>query len=730
MRAILPSDSAIGATLWQRLRRVDLERRLALGLSVSAIAAGLATYWLISRSPPYGPDVGTVLVLLNLDLILLLLLGVVIARRLVQLVMQLRQGSAGSRLHTRLVLLFSGVAVTPAIIVVIFSVFFLSTGLENWFSERVKNALDNSLAVAQAYLQEHKENIRADALAMAADLNRESISLDFNEARLRQVVDAQAALRALTEAVVFDGSGRVLARSGLSFTMEAEQIPAEALQRAFAGEVVELTSDTEDRVRALVRLDGFGDAYLFVGRFVDAKVLGFMERTQTMVAEYQRMQSERSGIQITSALIFMIVALLLLFASVWIGLALANQLVTPISRLITAADRVRSGDLLARVPEDGPDSDEFVMLSRAFNRMTAQLDGQRRELIQANQELDDRSRFTEAVLAGVSAGVIGTDEERRIVLPNRAAQDLLDEGDGGLAGRQIDELLPGVGELLDQADQHPGEVVERHLTLFRGKRQRTLLVRAAPQRDDGRTLGYIVTFDDITALLSAQRQAAWAEVARRIAHEVKNPLTPIRLSAERLERKYSAQIHEGRDSFAASIATIIRQVDTIGRLISEFSAFARMPAAVLREEDVATLVRDAVVLQQSAWPRIRFAVEAPRGPVLQVCDGQKVSQALTNLLQNSINALSEGQRPPPWEIVVRLRRVDGALQIEVEDNGQGFPADGERLFEPYVTTRAKGTGLGLAIVKKIMEEHGGTVDLLAGASGGALVRLGFPARGQ
>jgi two-component system nitrogen regulation sensor histidine kinase NtrY len=730
LRATMPSEPTMGASLWRRLRRVDVERRLALLLTISAIAAGLATYWLISRSPPYGPDVGTVLILLNLDLILLLLLGVVIARRLVQLVMQLRQGSAGSRLHTRLVLLFSGVAVTPAIIVVIFSVFFLSTGLENWFSERVKNALDNSLAVAQAYLQEHKENIRADALAMAADLNRESASLDFNEARLRQVVDAQAALRALTEAVVFDGSGRVLARTGLSFTMEAEQIPADALGKALDGEVVEVTSDTEDRVRALVRLDGFGDAYLFVGRFVDAKVLGYMERTQTMVAEYQRMQSERSGIQITSALIFMIVALLLLFASVWIGLALANQLVAPISRLITAADRVRTGDLLARVPEDGPDTDEFVQLSRAFNRMTAQLDGQRRELIQANQQLDERSRFTETVLAGVSAGVIGTDAGRRIALPNRAAQDLLDEGDRGLAGRAIDEVLPGVADLLDAADLHPDDVVERQLTLFRGKRQRTLLVRVAPQRDAGRTLGYIVTFDDITVLLSAQRQAAWAEVARRIAHEVKNPLTPIRLSAERLERKYTAQIQEGRESFVASIATIIRQVDTIGRLINEFSAFARMPAAVLREENVTMVVRDAVLLQQTAWPKIRFSVDAPPGPVLLVCDGQKVSQALTNLLQNSINALSEGQRPPPWEVAVRLRWVDRVLQIEVEDNGQGFPADGERLFEPYVTTRAKGTGLGLAIVKKIMEEHGGTVELLAGETGGALVRLSFPARGQ
>jgi two-component system nitrogen regulation sensor histidine kinase NtrY len=730
LKAVFPDHQALGAALWTRLRQFDLERRLALALTVSAIAAGLATYWVISRSPPYGPDVGTVLVLLNLDLVLLLLLGVVIARRLTQLVLQLRQGSAGSRLHTRLVLLFSGVAVTPAIIVAIFSVFFLSSGLENWFSARIRNALENSQNVAQAYLQEHKENIRADALAMAADLNRESISPDFGAGRLRQVVNAQAALRSLTEAIVFDGSGRVLARTGLSFTMEIEQIPAAELDRAAGGEVVALTSDTEDRVRALVRLDGFGDAYLFIGRFVDAKVLGYMERTQTMVTEYQRMQSERSGIQITSALIFMIVALLLLFASVWVGLALANQLVTPIGRLITAANRVRSGDLLARVPEEGPDSDEFVMLSRAFNRMTSQLESQRGELIAANQQLDERRRFTETVLAGVSAGVIGIDPEHRIVLPNQAAQDFLGDDDAEIVGRPIGEVLPGVGKLFEALAQHPDEVIERQLSLFRGGRERTLLVRLSPQRDGGRTLGYIVTFDDITALLSAQRQAAWAEVARRIAHEVKNPLTPIRLSAERLERKYLGQVHEeDRESFAKSVSTIVRQVDTIGRLITEFSAFARMPAPVMRDESVDELVRDAVFLQQSAWPQIRFATELPLSrPVRLACDGPKLSQALTNLLQNSINALSEGRQPGNGQVWVRVRCGDAAVEIEVEDNGPGFPSDRERLFEPYVTTRAKGTGLGLAIVKKIMEEHGGSVELLAGERGGALVRLTFPAR--
>ena len=733
MKAVLanrpPGAARARPTLWARVKAFDLERRLALLLTVTAIVAGLATYWLISRSPPYGADVNTVLFLLNLDLVLLLLLGVVIARRLVQLVLQLRKGSAGSRLHTRLVLLFSGIAVTPAILVAVFSVFFLSSGLENWFSARVRNALENSLAVAQAYLQEHRENIRADALAMAADLNRESLRLDFDAARLRQVVDAQAALRSLTEAVVFDGSGRVLARTGLSFTMEIEQIPAGELARAADGEVVALNSDTDDRVRALIRLDGFGDAYLFVGRFVDAKVLGYMDRTQTMVREYQRMQGERSGIQITSALIFMIVALLLLFASVWVGLVFANQLATPISRLLTATNRVRAGDLLARVPEEGPESDEFAALSRAFNRMTAQLESQRRELIDANRQLDERRRFTETVLAGVSAGVIGLDPEHRVLLPNQAAQDFLGEAEAELlVGRRIDDVLPGSGRLFELlAQRPPDDTVERQLSVVRKGRERTLLVRLSPQRDGGRTQGYVLTFDDITALLSAQRQAAWSELARRIAHEVKNPLTPIRLSAERLERKYLGQIHDDRESFAKSIATIVRQVDTIGRLISEFSAFARMPAPVMREESLDELVRDAVFLQQSAWPQLRFAVDLPpERPVRLACDGPKVSQALTNLLQNSVNAVSEAPAGRAGAITVRIRRGPGAVMVEVEDDGPGFPPDRERLFEPYVTTRVKGTGLGLAIVKKIMEEHGGSVELLAGEGHGALVRLAFP----
>ena len=716
-----------------RLRRPEVERRLALVLTILAVVCGLATYVVLSQRPPYGARVRTVLLLLNLDLVLLLGLGLIIARRLVRVIVEWRQGHAGSRLHTRLVLLFSLVAVAPSVVVAVFSVFFLNSGLEYWFSDRVRTALQNSLAVAQAYLEEHKENIRADAIAMAADLNRDSAVLSVSPQRLQQVVEFQARLRVLDEAVVFDTRGNVLAETGLGFTLALEPIAPDDIERAQSGDIVTETSDTGDRVRAVVRLENFDDAYLIIGRFVDPKVLGYVERTQSVVSEYQQLETGRSGIQIASALLFIVVALLLLFAAVWTGLNFANQLVTPVSRLITAANRVRGGDFLARVPEEGSDADELAALGRAFNRMTAQLASQRRELIETNHELDERRRFTETVLAGVTAGVIGLDLEHRIVLPNRSAVRLLDgeAADAGqrgeIAGRPIDDVLPGVEALFERLRGRPDQPVEEELRVLRGGTERILLVRLAPQREGERTRGYVLTFDDVTALINAQRQAAWAEVARRIAHEVKNPLTPIRLSAERLSRKYAASLGEERQPFQKIVDTIIRQVDTIGRLIGEFSAFARMPAAVLRPEPLQPLIEEAVLLQQQGdWRGVAFDARLPAQPVELVCDGPKLSQALTNLLQNAAQAMTENGRA--GTITVTLRQEEGSVVIEVEDEGPGFPAERGRLLEPYVTTRGGGTGLGLAIVRKIMEEHTGTVELLSGERGGALVRLTFPDR--
>jgi two-component system, NtrC family, nitrogen regulation sensor histidine kinase NtrY len=778
------------APLRDRLRRLKLERKLALVLTVLAVISGITTYVMISTAPPSGRSVQTVVLLLNIDLILLLLLGVVVARRLVTLVLQRRQGLAGSKLHGRLVVLFAVIAVLPAIIVSVFSVLFLSSGLETWFGDRIRTALDNSMNVAEAYLEEHKENIRADALAMAADLNRQGPMLVDDPERLQQFVAGQAAVRALTEAIVFDQFGNVLARTGLSFGLEVEYLPPETLDRVQAGEVVTVTSSADDRVRALVSLFGFGEAYLFVGRFIDAQVLGYMQQTQQVVSEYQELQTERGRIQFTSALLFGLVALLLLLAAVWTGMALADQLMAPIGQLINAADRVRTGDLMVRVQED-PSDDEIAVLSRAFNRMATQLQNQRAELIEANQQLDGRRRFTEAVLSGVTAGVIGLDADRRIVLPNRAASrfleppgqrgatvsaiagvDALDTGMPAeeIIGTDIAIMLPETQRLFELPELALGQPVQAQVRVNRGGAEYTLLVRLAAQHEGrsdggdqdagsegtGRIVGYVLTFDDITQLLSAQRQAAWAEVARRIAHEIKNPLTPIQLSAERLGRKFGGQIAEAdRSSFSRSIDTIIRQVDVIGRLIREFSAFARMPDARMRPEPLADLVHHAVELQDSAWPALRIDVQLDDvADIYLDCDAEKISQTLNNLLQNAAQALMEGQAandsgqqsglglttgdpagglegdsPPPAPVIsISASRTEHELAISIADNGPGFPpGERQRFLEPYVTTKAKGTGLGLAIVHKIMEEHSGRVELDQSALGGALVRLVFPA---
>lgn len=729
----LAKAGSIWASITAAARRFDLERRLALFLAVSAVVSGVLTYVVITGTPIYGGGVQDVVVLLNLDLILLLLLVAVIARRIVRLIVDKRQRSAGSRLHMRLVGLFSVVAALPAILVAIFSAAFLSSGLETWFSVRVRSALDNSLAVAEAYLAEHREVIRGDALAMAADLNREGMALLEQPSYLRQIVSAQAALRALSEAVVFDNTGRVVASAGLGLALGFEGVPESAMEEADRGEVVTVTSDSDDRIRALVRLDGFGGAYLYIGRLVDPKVLVFTERTQAVVQEYRLVERERSGIQITSALIFIMVAVLLMLAAVWLGMNFADRLAAPISRLIAAAERVRGGDLLARVPEDIGVEDEVATLGRAFNRMTSQLESQRRELVETNRELDERRQFTEAVLTGVTAGVVGLDAGRRVVLPNASALALLERSQGELLGQPVIEAFPEIAPLFDRLEAAADSSVEAPVTLVRHGSQRMLLARLAAQEDEHGISGYVLTFDDLTELLSAQRQAAWSEVARRIAHEIKNPLTPIRLSAERLGRRFGRQVEEAdRESFARSVDTIVRQVDTIGLLVSEFSAFARMPAAVMRNESLAELVRAAVHLQQVAWPQITFVLELPPDDPLRLdCDAGKINQALTNLLTNAVNALSEQPDLADKEqrIIVRGRRAPAQIVLQIEDGGPGFPeGDRARLLEPYVTTRSKGTGLGLAIVRKIMEEHNGKIELADAPEGGAIVRLTFPGR--
>ena len=711
--------------------RIGLGRKLAIALAIPALASGVATYLALTGAPPFGPHPSAVLSLLNLDLILLLALGAVITKRLIEVWAERRRGLAGSRLQIRLVVLFSLIAVMPTIIVAGFSYLFFSFGVEAWFSERVRTAITESLAVAEAYLHEHQQAIRADVLAMANDLNRDAVQLALNPQHLEQVVSAQAALRGLAEAMVFDRAGHMLARSSLSFTLGFEPIPDDAIHLADTGDVAIMTNDSDDRVRALVRLNQFGDVYLYVGRFIEPRVLNHMEETQRAAALYEQMEGQRSGFQITFALIFMMVALLFLVAAVAIGIHFATQFAVPISRLITAAEQIRGGDLAARVPE-GEKDDELASLSRAFNRMTYQIESQQRELREANQQLDERRRFTETVLTGVSAGVIGLDSLGRVNLPNRSASALLGADLEQAIGQDLAEVAPEMAGLLGEAERRPDRLAQSQVELIRGNSTRTLLVRIAAEHNGRSISGFVVTFDDITELLSAQRKAAWADIARRIAHEIKNPLTPIQLSAERLRRRYLKEIKKDAETFTICTDTIIRHVGDIGRMIDEFSSFARMPTPVLRPENLVEIVHRAVFLQRTAHPEIAFEPVFPSNPVVVNCDARLIGQALINIVKNAIEAIeartAEDGASPAGRIRVSVAEEDCQAAVIIEDNGKGLPQHGrEQLTEPYVTTRTKGTGLGLAIVKKIMEDHHGKLVLEDGDPQGARVSLHFAA---
>jgi two-component system nitrogen regulation sensor histidine kinase NtrY len=495
-------------------------------------------------------------------------------------------------------------------------------------------------------------------------------------------------------------------------------------------------------VRALVRLSTFPVAYLYVGRFIDPKVLGHVTRSEAAVDEYRKLEGNRSTLEIRFTLFFIVVALLLLMISIWFGLMLATSLARPIINLIDAAERVGGGDFAVRVRETSS-ADEISYLGRAFNRMTRRLQDQQTELHDTNTKLDERRRFTETVLDGVTAGVIGVDSVGNMTLPNRSASGLLGAELNDFIGKPLAAFAPEFVDMFEEMRRDPERTIApREIQITRGNSTKTLMLQIAAERQGDRAVGYVFTFDDITALQSAQRKAAWADVARRIAHEIKNPLTPIQLSAERLKRKYRDRLGEEDSGLLAQCTdTIIRHVGDIGQMVDEFSAFARMPAAVLKEMDLGAVVREAVALQRTAFPQVNFAMDMPSGPVTIRGDARQIGQAVTNVVKNALEAIEAKLGPlrgPGNEtagngrIDVKVAVAGSGASVTVTDNGVGLPQDRARLTEPYVTSRAKGTGLGLAIVKKVLEDHGGKLllnDAPAAADGsrGASVSLEFPA---
>jgi two-component system nitrogen regulation sensor histidine kinase NtrY len=706
---------------------IALGRVSTLLLASVALLLGIATFAILAGRVKLGVHSSVAIGMSVADFAALLLLIIILVGRVTRVVLERRQGAAGARLHVRLVLLFGGVAAVPAILVAIFATVFFNIGIQAWFNARVQTALDESNQVAQGYLAEHTNDIRLDALAIANDLSQNGTIFYGDATGFANFLVQQTATRGLTQAVIFEPvTGQVIASAGLLAGMGAT-IPNQAeIASARAGQVVVISPPDSTLERAVIQLDSTPPLMLLIERPIDPAILDHVQKTEAAVAEYQRLSQNRNGLEISFALIFATVALLVLSAAVLIGLVIANQIAKPIGHLMRAAERVRAGDLTVRVPETAT-GDEVAGLSRAFNRMTGQLAAQRAELMVAYGQLDERRRFTETVLAGVSAGVIGLDAQGRIELPNRAASEFLGVDLQGRLGEPLADVAPEFAAMIEAVMAAPDKPVTAEVEHGPAMQKRVLLVRIGAELKAGLADGFIVTFDDVTELLSAQRKAAWADVARRIAHEIKNPLTPIQLSAERLKRRYSREITSDVEGFAQCADTIVRHVGDIGRMVDEFSTFARMPAPVMKSESLERIVREALVLQRVASRHIDFQVEIADPDLRALCDRRLIGQALTNLLQNAVDAVA--MRPGAHIVKVQLFAEGHNAVLRVIDDGIGLPdTDRAKLMEPYVTHKTKGTGLGLAIVRKIMEDHGGQLDLDAAPGGqGAMVSLVLPA---
>jgi two-component system, NtrC family, nitrogen regulation sensor histidine kinase NtrY len=712
-------------------------RKLASGLIgpgavVIALLSALATFLILMGLTPIVPTHRVVVSVLAGNAVTVLVLLGVIAREVWKVLQARRSGQAGARLHVRIVGLFSVIAAVPAILIAVVASLTIDRALDRWFSTRTRAVIENSLTVAQAYVREHAETVRGDIMAMSVDLARARPMFDQDRERFRQFLKAQASIRGLPAALMIRGDLAVIERVDLGFSRDFLGPSREGLAEVGDAEPQIALLPNADYVAAIIKLRSYDDAYLYVARPLNPKVLEQLQATQAGVLEYASLEARRLGVQVAFGLMFTVIALICLLSAVWIGLNFAASLVAPIRRLIGAANEVSSGNLHVQVPVREQEGD-LAQLGETFNKMTQEVRTQRDDLIRAHDVIDSRRRFTEAVLAGASAGVIGVDPEGLISILNRSAEKLIGHSEAETLRQPLAEVVPELVTLLDEARTGALRLVQGQITINRGGRERNLSVRVTTERSGASDHGYVITLDDITDLVTAQRSSAWADIARRIAHEIKNPLTPIQLSAERLRRKYGHAIKEDKAVFEQCTDTIVRQVDDIKRMVDEFSRFARMPKPVIAAEDVAETVRQVVFMMRVGHPDVDMEVEAADEAIPARFDRRLISQALTNIVKNAAEAI--GAVPAAdrgrGRILVRVSREAGDILIDVIDNGTGLPKENRnRLLEPYVTTREKGTGLGLAIVGKILEEHGGKLELfdapdVAKGGRGAWMRLKF-----
>jgi two-component system nitrogen regulation sensor histidine kinase NtrY len=690
-------------------RALRLLGPIAAGL---ALLSAIVTFVVLADLTPIAPTHEVVVTLLLANALTVFILLGVIASEVWQVVQARRRGRAAARLHIRIVSLFAIVAAAPAILVAVVASITLDRGLDRLFSTRTKQVIENSLMVADAYLQERAQTVRGDIMAMAFDVSRAKPLFDQDRDRFRQFLTAQANVRGLSAAMILGPD--------VSIIEKADTKSEDTTMPSVAG--LATVTDTEPQigvlfdtnaVAAVIKLRGYDNAFLHVVRPLDPRVVAQLRDTQASVQDFAALESRRLGVQLAFGLMYTIIALAVLLSAAWLGLNFANRLVAPIRRLIGAANIVSTGNLYIQVPIHRSEGD-LAQLGETFNKMTYELRTQRDDIMRARDVIDQRRRFTEAVLAGASAGVIGVSAEGNITILNRSAELLIGRSEADAIGKPLAEIVPELKEIFDNARQNYQRLVQGNVTINRNARERNLSVRVTTEQSREEEHGYVITLDDITELVMAQRTSAWADIARRIAHEIKNPLTPIQLSAERLRRKYGKVITEDKAIFDQCTDTIIRQVDDIKRMVDEFSKFARMPKAVMTNEDVADTVRQAVFLQRVGNAGMDIDLEITEDPMPARIDRRLISQALTNIIKNAaeaVMAVPEAERGR-GRIRVFTAREGEDIVIDVIDNGIGLPKENRnRILEPYVTTREKGTGLGLAIVGRILEEHGGRIEL-------------------
>ena len=698
---------------------------------LTALASALATFLVLSGATPIMPTHDVVLWVFFLNGILILLLLGIVAWQTKRLVRQRRAGAAAAGLHVRIVGLFSLVAVLPAILVAVVATVTLERGLDPWFTGSIKELMSNTVEIAHSYRETQCRTLARETQLMAADLNRAKVLYDADRKVFRDFLNSRAVFLGFPLAMILEPDGSVVEKIEVRKVEGIPDLTAADLNEASATEALCLFPRTGNIFRSVLKLEAHGGRILYVAREVDPRAVEFPPVAEAGVAFYEALEQKKGGIQVAFASMFALIALIVLLSAIWFGLNFADRLVAPVRRLIHAADQVATGNFYVQVPVRNGEGD-LAHLGETFNKMTSELRHQHDGLTAASELIDRRRRFTEAVLAGVSAGVIGIDVSGQITIVNPSTEALLGASRDDLLGHSITQVLPEVADLVEEMQNGRQRLMQKQILITRkGGKERTINVRVTSEQARSEERDLVITLDDITDLVTAQRTSAWADVARRIAHEIKNPLTPIQLSAERIRRKYGKVITTDREVFDQCTDTIVRQVDDIKRMVDEFSSFARMPKPTIGNEDLVETIRQVVFMMRIAHPEIQFTDKLPSGPVVAPFDRRLLSQAVTNIVKNATEAIAavpDDERGQGRICVALDDSHPEYLILAVTDNGKGFPIEGrQRLLEPYMTTREGGTGLGLPIVSKILEEHGGGMDLVDNPDGrGGQVRMWIP----